>query len=185
MKKLITILIVISLFLTGCGQSGSSKEGKSQKETPRVVQDARQYNLEMYIQIKMGSSYDEIKAILGEPGEAMVDGDRLKQYMWKNEDESSINVTFYDQKVTAKSQSYLGPYLSGSNKVTLAKFDQVLEGMSLKEVSGILGQGTETLCAKTDDGEKLIYFWENDDGSSIGITLMDGKVTKKQKMMLK
>lgn len=178
MRKLIAIFMVVSLFLTGCGgQSGGSKEGTSQTESPQVVQDARQYNLEMYMQVKMESTYDEVKAILGDPGETMVDGDRLKQYMWKNEDESSINVTFYDQKVTAKSQAYLGPYLSGSNKVTHAEFDQVLEGMSLKEVLDILGQGTETMRAITDDGEKLIYFWENDDGGNIGITLIDGKVT--------
>lgn len=186
MKRLILILIVVGLLLGGCGQSGGSQDGKSQAEPPQVAQDTRQYNLEKYMQIKMESTYDEVKAILGAPGEAMVDGDRLKQYLWKNEDESNISVTFYDQKVTGKSQAYLGPYLSVRNKVTLAKFDQVLEGMTLKEVSDILGQGTETMRVITEGQEKLIYTWENDEGGgSIGITLLDGKVTKKQKMMLK
>ena len=183
MKKLISVLVVMVLLLAACGQPGADQDN-NQPETAPETEDTRTYTLEQYLHIEMGSSYDEVAAILGSGGEATVDNERLKQYMWQNEDDSNISVNFYDNIVTGKSQAYLGPYLEGKDAVTLNEFDQVSEGMSLDEVSNILGPGTERMRAITDGEEKIILGWDNSDGSGIGITFMDGKVMEKSSLML-
>ena len=171
------------LFLAGCGQTGADQNNSHQEPAP-TAEDTRTYTLEQYMQIEMDSSYDEVVALLGSGGEATVDNERLKQYMWQNEDDSNISVNFYNNEVTGKSQSYLGPYLDGKDAVTLNEFNQVNEGMSLDEVSNILGPGTERMRAITDGEEKIILGWDNSDGSGIGITFMDGKVMEKSSLML-
>lgn len=185
MKKLIIAMVILIIILTGCGQSGEKQANKNQSEPPSAAQDTRKYNLEKYMQIKLGQTYEEVQVILGDPGEAMVNNDRLKQYQWTNEDKSNISVTFYDKKVTAKSQAYLGPFLSGKKVVTLDMYDRLKEGMTLQEVRDILGPGTERMLISDEGKEKVMMGWDNSNGSGISVTFLDGKVIKITKMMLK
>ncbi|KJS88351.1 MAG: hypothetical protein JM58_00835 [Peptococcaceae bacterium BICA1-8] len=174
------------IILAGCGQSEDSQvSSEKQLETPQIELDTRKYNLEKYLQIKLGNTYEEVEAILGAPGEAMVDNDRLKQYQWTNEDNSNISVAFFDKKATGKSQAHLGSFLSGKNTVTLNKFEKLKEGMTLQEVTDILGSGTETMLIDEDGKEKVMMGWYNSDGSGISVTLFDGKIIDTKKIMLK
>lgn len=187
MKKLLTLLllVVLTIIMAGCGQSNVSQTSKSQEESTQVVNDTRKFNLEKYMMIKVGSTYDEVKVILGDPGKALVDNARMKQYQWTNEDNSVISVTFYDNKVTARTQTRLGPQLSGKKAVTLNKFDQIKDGMTLKEATDILGQGTERMLITKDGKEEVTLCWENTDGSEMSVTFTDEKVKDKKKLMLK
>lgn len=177
MKKLITLILVFILVLAGCSKSNATSH-------PEFTDDTRKYTLEKYLQIKLDSTYQDVISLLGDPGENIVDNDRLKQYTWENVDKSNISVTFYDQKVTGKSQAYLGPLLTGKKAVTLDKFNKIKVDMTLQETINILGPGTERVLTKIEGKEKIILGWDNMDGSSIGVTLVDGKVTEKYKIML-
>lgn len=191
MKKMALILLLLVIVLTGCGQN-ASPPGKTDaaKQTATggqttAVQDNRKYTLEKYLQIKPGDTFEAVCGLLGTAGEAVVDNNRLKQYKWANEDKSSISVTFHDQKVTAKAQDSLGPFLSGANMVTLAQYQKLKEGLSLQEVTNILGPGTEMMLVTGEGQEKRSYIWQNRDGGLISVTLEGDKVTKISKMMLK
>jgi len=181
MRKLLLVALAVMLLLSGCSQA---TEPETNSGDPPAA-DTRPYNLEKYRQIEMGDSYAAVAELLGNPGEALVDGDRLDQYIWENEDGSNISVTFYDDQVTGRSQAYLAAYLTDGAKVTLAQYDRVEEGMELAEVEEILGEGTETLLSEEGAGTKAIYGWHNSDGGSIGVTFVGGVVTDKTEMMLK
>ena len=185
MKKVITFLFILALILAGCSQSGGNQKDKSESERETATQDTWKYNLEKYMQVKLGYTYGEVQIILGDPGENMVDNDRLKQFQWTNEDESIISVTFYDNKVTGKSQAYLGPLLTGNKTVTLDMYNKLKEGMTLQEVTDILGPGTERMFVSVEGKEEVIMGWDNNDGSGISVTLFEGEVIKINKMMLK
>lgn len=186
LKRLFAIIVILVLFQAGCGQSGDVESGTGQSnanqssvsQSQQTEKDDRKYSLEMYQQIKIGNTYDEVVAITGDPGEAMVDNQRLKQYQWTNEDNSNINVTFYDNTVTAKCQAYLGPFLTGAQTVTAAMYNKLKEGMTLQEVTDILGPGTEKMLVIEGGKEKITMGWENSNGSSITLTLLEGKVVK-------
>lgn len=181
-KRLIFVL-GLALILTGCGQPDGNPAGK---EEPKAgIQEGQRYTLEMFMQIDMGDSYEEVQALLGDPGESMDDNERLKQYQWTNEDESQINVTFYDNEATAKSQAYLGSLLSGKQAVNLAMYNKLTEGMAIGEVEDILGAGTLRMLALVEGEEEMILAWDNSDGSGISVTFLEGKVTKTSKIMLK
>lgn len=187
---LFLLMIVLITVLAGCGQDAPAEkteatEQTAAKEQTTAAQDNRRYTLEKYLQIKAGDTYEAVCGLLGTPGEAVVDNARLKQYKWTNEDKTSLSVTFYDNKVTAKTQDHLGPFLSGANMVTLAKYEKLKEGQSLKEVTAILGLGTEMMLVTGEGPEKRTYIWQNKDGGTISVTLEGDKVTKISKMILK
>jgi hypothetical protein len=191
MKKTILIMLILALTLCGCSDSGESQRdddsGVSQsgeEEESAAAADDRTYTLDMYLQIDMGCTYEEVIAITGSPGEAFVDGDVIKQYLWQNEDSSNISVTFSDGKANAKTQAYLGPFLRGGDQVTKKMFKQLNEGSSLPEVEEILGPGTEMMRQILSGGESVTYTWSNSDGSGITIVFQDGKAAEINDLML-
>lgn len=192
MKRLILIVAILALLLCGCNDSGaeqgSNDQGGSQtaneEDASAVAEDDRTYTLDMYLQIGMGSTYEEVVAITGSPGEASVDGDVIKQYLWTNDDGSNISVTFTDGKANAKTQAYLGPYLKGKDKVTAKLFRQLTEGSSLSEVEDVLGPGTEMMRQIISGEETVTYTWSNSDGSGITIVFEDDKAADINDLML-
>ncbi len=196
MKKkviLILILLIFSLLLYGCNNSDSSQGGnvpgvsQSSNEAEESVTEAdgRTYTLDMYMRIGLGNTYEEVAAITGSAGDASINGDVIKQYLWQNEDGSNISVIFSSGKATGKTQAYLGPFLEEKEKVTLKMFRQLTEGSSLSKVEKILGPGTETMRQTMDGGEEqVIYTWRNRDGSAITIVFEDGKATDINDLML-
>ncbi|NMA13852.1 MAG: outer membrane protein assembly factor BamE [Clostridia bacterium] len=96
-----------------------------------------------------------------------------------------INVTFYDLAVTSKCQAYLGTFLKGNMAVTQAMYSKLKEGMTLQEVTDILGPGTEKMLVIEGGKEKITMGWDNSYSSSITIVLLDGKVTKINSLGLK
>lgn len=191
MKKNIIFLLILVLPLCGCNDAGTSKSanesgvsqnGEAEESGPST--DDRAYTLDKYLQIGMGSTYEDVVSALGASGEASVDGDVLKQYLWENEDGSNISVTFENNNATAKTQAYLGPYLRGKEKVTMKLFQKLKEGSSLAEAEEILGQGTETMRQVISGEESVTYMWNNSDGSSISILFKNGKAADINDIML-
>lgn len=190
MKKTIFIILILALTLCGCNDSGESQSGndsevpQSGKAEESAAVDDRTYTLDMYLQIDMGCTYEEATAVTGSSGEASVDGDVIKQYLWENEDGSNISVTFSDGKANAKTQAYLGPFLRGGDKVTKKMFKQLSVGSSLLEVEEILGPGTEMMRQIISGEESVTYTWSNSDGSGITIVFKDGKAADINDLML-
>lgn len=211
MRKLLPLcftlmmLLVLAFSFTGCGQTADvpastddshqssteadypvNPEASDQKpNAPPAASDHRLYNLEKYTQVQPGQTYEDVQSILGDPGENMVDNERLKQFQWTNEDGSMISVTFYDNEMIGKAQAHLGPLLEGGKTVTKIMFSQLEEGMTLEEVTAILGPGTERIFTIFDEEVEQIIGWENSDGSEISITLTKGVVTRLSALMLK
>lgn len=190
MRRVAFFLFLLMIIPIGCGQNAPAgktavTEQTSATEETTAAEDMRMYTLEKYLQIKIGDTYEAVCKLLGTAGEAIVDNNKLKQYKWTNEDKTSLSVTFYENKVTAKTQDSLGPFLSDAKMVTLAKYEKLKEGLTLKEVTDILGPGTEMMLLTGEGQDKRSYIWQNKDGGLISVTLEDDKVTKISKMMLK
>lgn len=178
------ILFLILIVISGCGHSTSENNLKQGETQTTVTNDNRTYNLEKYLQIKAGDTYETVSGLLGTAGEAIVDNSKLKQYKWTNEDKTSISVTFSDKKVVGKTQNNLGPFLSGTKKVTKAKYEQLKEGQSLQQVVDVLGPGCELMMNVVEEKETRRYIWQNSDGGSIIVLIDNDKVTKISDMML-
>jgi hypothetical protein len=69
-----------------------------------------------------------------------------------------------------------------SPKVTLAKFNQVRDGMTLREVEAILGPGHAPNNVVEGSGS---YTWRNQDGSSMNVGIHKGRVIGKDQWGLK
>lgn len=198
MKKMLVCLLCLLLLLlhTSCSQSSVVPENEAPveepsqstdptPEPPSAVEDSRLFSLEKYFQILPGQSYQEVQGILGNPGEIMVDNEHLKSFQWTNEDGSMISVNFYDDEMVSKAQAHLGPLLEGGQRVTQNQFDNLQDGMTLEEVTSVLGPGTERVYSLNDGIEERIIGWENSDGGEISVTLLNNRVTRLSDLMLK
>lgn len=75
--------------------------------------------------------------------------------------------------------------VSGGN-VTMAKYDQIREGMTLSEVEQVMGQGGEELSRVNVAGyDNVIYAWSNPSGANMNVTFQNGKVYAKAQFGLR
>jgi len=79
---------------------------------------------------------------------------------------------------------------SESNKVTLAQYQQLRNGMTYAEVVAIVGPGVEEASAATPSilgmgGTSIVsYSWTNYDGSGMNLMFQDGRLNTKVQLML-
>lgn len=182
------IALIIAIGLSGCGSttstnnSGTTPAPETKVETPK---DTKKVTMEKYLQVTMGMSYEDVKKILGDGIEqASVDaaGTNTKAYGWQNDDGTNMMVTLQNDKVTSKAQAGLG---KNDAKVTLDKYNQIKEGMTVEEVKGILGEGQETSYTEMVGTKIEMYSWINFDGANMNATFQDGKMNMKAQFGLK
>lgn len=70
-------------------------------------------------------------------------------------------------------------------KITLENYEKIEMGMTLEEVTAILGEGTEEATTENGDIKITSYRWTNEDGSNIGIMFNNNKVETKAQAALK
>lgn len=122
---------------------------------------------EQFNQIPLDISYDEVIALLGDEGIIVSEnGDyQAITYNWnENNQDSSIDLSFVTNKVVEKSQRNLLKNQQ-QQKVTLAQFNQIQNGMSLDEVLSIFQTEGVLKSMKKLDNEKSIsvqYLWDGE-----------------------
>lgn len=192
--KIITVvLVLIVIGIIGSALSGGDKktattnttkqDSKSTTDKPKVVE--KKYSYDKFMQIEMGMTYDQVKAILGDGTEESSTGDgdaKTVTYRWQNSDGSNLSITLQGGKVINKTQAFLQ---SMDAKVTMDKYNQVKNGMSYDQVKGILGDGQLTSLSVILDSKTEIYEWINAGGANMNVTFNNGVVESKAQMELK
>lgn len=75
---------------------------------------------------------------------------------------------------------------TGDGSLTLAKYNQISNGMSYREVVGILGsEGVEQMRSGTGKYEVVSYKWEGDNYKFVTVIFMGDKVNSKVQYGLK
>lgn len=122
---------------------------------------------EQFNQIPLDISYDEVIALLGDEGIIVSENGDYQSitYNWnENNQDSSIDLSFVTNKVVEKSQRNLLKNQQ-QQKVTLAQFNQIQNGMSLDEVLSIFQTEGVLKSMKKLDNEKSIsvqYLWDGE-----------------------
>ena len=139
---------------------------------------------ENFLNIKMGQSYEEVVALLGEGKEissSKVSSTKPTVYDWKETGISDMNITIQNNVVIAKSQLGLE---SMDAQITMDKYNQVQNGISYYELKEILGEGQILSQDKTNDVESIIYEYINQNESNANFTFSNGKLTGKSQFNL-
>lgn len=122
---------------------------------------------EQFNQIPLDISYNEVIALLGDEGIIVSENGDYQSitYNWnENNQDSSIDLSFVTNKVVEKSQRNLLKNQQ-QQKVTLAQFNQIQNGMSLDEVLSIFQTEGVLKSMKKLDNEKSIsvqYLWDGE-----------------------
>jgi hypothetical protein len=166
---------------SAAAEAGSSEQGEAAAAATEEQQADDAADVEKYLSIQMGSSYQDVVAIMGSEGKVSSQtsvGDSTSTiYEWDVKGFGSMNVTIQDEVVVGKAEMGLG---GGDDvKVTYDQYQQVATGMSYDEVCAVFGGKGElvsqsSLLGITDD----LYMWSGTDlGANCTITFQDGAVT--------
>ncbi|GAA0124799.1 DUF3862 domain-containing protein [Clostridium sp. CTA-19] len=157
----------------------SSSQNNKEKEAKTKV------TYENFLKIGMDQSYEDACEVLGEGTETTssdIGGITTKMYTWTGSGISNMNITVQNGVVTGKAQAGLK---KNDANITLEKYNEINEGMSLEEVNSILGEGELTSQSKVMDIDSCIYSWINKDGTNCNVTFQSNVVTMKAQFNLK
>ncbi|GAA0731786.1 DUF3862 domain-containing protein [Clostridium oceanicum] len=182
--------IIIFLIIGGIvgGMRNTNKESSktsTKNSNIEVKKDTRKITYEKFSEVKIGTTYDDIKKILGKGKEATsseISGIKTIVYSWRNADGSNVDVTVQNGKVVGKGQAGLS--LKSSN-VNMDKYNKIKTGMNYNSVKQILGQGQLISTSSMQGISTSIYSWINSDGSNITVTFQNGKFASKTQFELK
>jgi hypothetical protein len=76
-------------------------------------------------------------------------------------------------------------YASAPSGITMQDFLSVRTGMSLEEVTAILGSGTELSRSDIAGYSTVMYSWKNRGGSNMNVMLQNGRVVSKAQFGLR
>jgi hypothetical protein len=137
-------------------------------------------NMQNFLQIKMGMSYDEVKSILGDgkiDSSVNNSGVTTKLYSWKSNLGGLISITLQGNKVTNKAETKL---IKQNSKVTLKDFNMITVGMTYTKIKSLFGQGQLIYEAQYIYNDKCDeYSWINNNKSSMTIVFINNKVVNK------
>lgn len=204
-KKWWFILIAIIIIIGAVGSNGSKKadttketanttDNKQEAKTEAVKEEPKKeeakkedtkVTYENFINIKMGQSYDEVKAILGEGKEissSEVAEIKTVMYEWKGSGMGNMNITFQGGKVTIKAQAFLK---NNDAKITMDLYNKIENGMTYDKVKSILGEGELSSETQIMDSNSKTYSYINKDGANANFTFTGDSMSMKAQFNLK
>ena len=153
------------------------------KEEPK--KEGTKITYENFLNIKMGQSYDEVVALLGEGKESSsseVAGIKTTIYQWNGSGVGNMNITIQNGAVTGKAQMGLQ---SMDSKITMDLYNQIQNGMTYEQTKAILGEGQIISEVKIMDSDAKIYSYANKNGSNANFTFSNDSMDMKAQFNLK
>lgn len=205
MKGSSSLVLIIMLFVVlGCNMLGKKDEkidtplpdSSSTASTPKSPDSssgADGLTMENYQKIKNGMSYQQVVELLGSGGEetrsSTIGKIELKSYKWEGDNYKRVYVNFRDDKVNSKTQTGLsGASVSkdGGAAISMAKYEQLKNGMTYQDVVKIIGsEGEQTSNSKIGTTEISSYRWQGANYSNIFATFSGDKLSAKSQNGLK
>lgn len=204
MKNLIGLMVLIFV-VAGCGflnkkevtNTGitpvSNTATKTETTPPTSDKPTAGLTLEKFNQLQNGMKYEDAVKILGSEGveTSSFSSGTLKTvtYKWEGEKYARITATFRNGELTSKIQSGLksgNSETTSSADLTLAKYNQIQNGMSYEEAVKIIGsEGTQTSSSNFGQIKVASYKWEGDKYAKIFATFRDNKLASKSQSNVK
>lgn len=144
--------------------------------------DTAKVTYENFLSIKMGQSYEEITALLGDGEESSSSDINTTIYRWNGKGISNISVTVQNGIVTAKAQAGLN---NNETDITMDSYNKIENEMTYEQVKSILGEGEVTSQTKMANHKSTTYSYINKDGSYANFTFREDKMSTKVQFNLK
>ncbi len=188
------IIIFVGLMVLGgiiaavSGDSDSGSNSSSSSTSAPVKKDGLTY--EKFVSVQMGSSYEDVVAIIGEEGKLGTSntiGDiETKMYEW-NDGGANMNAMFQNGKLVNKAMASLSQLVKpNGDNIKMEQFDKVQNGMSYEEVKAIFGRDGFIMSEGSMMGiTTQMYCWINTGGANAEVTFQNGGVQMKAQVGLK
>ena len=117
--------------------------------------------------------------------EALKDLGEYRALIYLMDQQESILLTAFNGRAAFDKFEKRSGQSGGTEGLTLAAFDSVIEGMGYEEVCGLLG-GEGELLSSVEDGEVFteIYSWSGADGASVTVVFENGAMASKSQVGL-
>lgn len=193
-KIVISIVMALGLILnvasyreiidTKAANSTVQEQSKEKTEGDKAVDEAK-VTYENFLNIKMGQSYEEVIALLGESKESSlseISDIKTTIYRWNGKGINNISVTIQNGIVTAKAQAGLN---SNNTDITMDSYNKIENGMTYEQIKSILGEGEITSQTEMINNKSIIYSYINKDGSYASFTFTNDSMSTKAQFNLK
>lgn len=160
------------------------EQSKEKTQGDKTVDEAK-VTYENFLNIKMGQSYEEVIALLGEGKESSlseISNIKTTIYRWNGKGINNISVTIQNGIVTAKAQAGLN---SNKTDITMDNYNKIENGMTYEQIKSILGEGEVTSQTETINHKSTIYSYINKDGSYASFTFTNDSMSMKAQFNLK
>lgn len=173
-KGLILVSLIIIGLCTACGNN-LTNEVNTQSQSQKAKEPSKSevaYN--KFINIAMGSSYDQVKAELGTEGslthENSIGNTKTQSYHFTIGD-AHISMTFSNGALTNKSIASLAFLNDNNTKINLDQFNKIQSGMSYDQVREIM-ESDGHLSSQTQlmGHRSSLYTWMGPGASNVVVT---------------
>lgn len=197
-------LIALAVVALGCGILGKKDAANTAAPAPASSSTPSTANppaatssagltIEKFDQLNSGMKYEDAVKVLGGEGTetSSFSAGSIKSvtYKWEGENSARITATFKNGELTSKIQSNLKSASGDAAKpadVTLAKYNQVQNGMSYEDVVKIIGsEGTQTSGSSIGSIKTAAYKWQGEKYAMLFATFRDNKLSSKSQSNLK
>jgi len=187
-KLILPILMMLLLSnLSGCGNKPNNNEnpssggfvpptptGSQNTAKPATPSPGEAITYDNYLQVKLDSTYNDVKSILGSGRKVTDTNPDIFSYIWKVSDGKTVNIQFNKEKVVSKTQAMLGKTTS---TLTVDQFNKLTKGMTFDQVVSILGPDyQESSLKKSGNGVRRVVMWMKPDTTNVTVALQDDKV---------
>ena len=200
MKRLVIILTTFALAacapaLEGPGEP-SSEEVQKQADilNNQDSQPDKEYTYDQFLAIEIGSTLEEVQALLGQEGESLNSWTQdegfgefdFTDYSFSSPTaQTAITIVLVDNKVVGKDQMGLGN--PEENRITPEQLQQIQKGQTLAEVEEIYGKSLGNLASVKQPNPKddnpdtffLAYQFFNSVDSPVDVMFRGGAVVSK------
>lgn len=175
-----------SIKVTDIKTANSAVQEKSKDKIGKgKAADSIKVTYENFLNIKMGQSYEEITALLGDGEESSsseINDINTTIYRWNGKGISNISVTVQNGIVTAKAQAGLN---NNEIDITMDSYNKIENGMTYDQVKSILGEGEVSSQTELKNQKSITYSYINKDGSYANFTFREDKMSTKVQFNLK
>jgi hypothetical protein len=180
--------------LVGCGGSKKADTTKEAAKTDVAKEEPKKeeakkpdtkITYENFLSVKMGQSYDDVKAILGEGKETSsseINKIKTTIYNWNGKGASNVIITIQNGEVKGKTQMGLN---DSKTNITMDQYNKVEKGITYEQLKAILGEGQILSETEIIKQKSIMYGYINKDGSNANFTFNNDSLAMKAQFNLK
>lgn len=162
------------------GLMGYHHHRELQKQEAQEQKESQEF-YHKFLRLRMGSSYEDARSIMGTDGvpiDVMGSGDwKMESYKWKGPRHIIMGALFQNGALINKQCYGMALHLPKGKGVYMDDYHRIRPSMSYEDVKQVIGfDGILSMVSQDMDGLEETFYWNNNDASFVQVSFKNGRV---------